>query len=132
MPTIIVTNPLRALQLENQRLRRELDLLRQQHVGGGSQELAATSAPALPATALAAPRQLVQSTPVQGLATRVPAQPPAAGAAPRPMVHMVAADAPVTTSPRPSRTDAPPPSASRTEPEVLDDAAARFRLLELD
>ncbi len=131
MPTIFITNPLRALQVENQRLRREIELLRQQHTGE-SQERGTTSAPA---TAPAAPPSPLWPAPLEGPVTRAVARPLAAGPAPRPMAHLVATDAPVTSSARLSRTDAPAataPRVSRTEPEALDDAAARFRLLELD
>jgi hypothetical protein len=60
------------------------------------------------------------------------------------MIHLIATDGPIPsvarpspapTELRPSRTDAPAPSEvrpGRAEPEALDDAAARFRLLELD
>ena len=67
------------------------------------------------------------------------------------MIHLVATAGPIPSmarpSPapaevRPSRTDAPAPSEvrvsrvelrpGRAEPEAMDDAAVRFRLLELD
>ena len=57
-------------------------------------------------------------------------------------IPSVARPSPAPTELRPSRTDAPAPSEvrvsrvelrpGRAEPEALDDAAARFRLLELD
>jgi len=138
MPTIIVTNPLRALQLENQQLRRELALLRQRLADvGGNRELATSGEPARAATATpvrSAPAVAPPIRPAPSTA-RTTVRPVAAGPAPRPMIQLVATDAPVPTAPRPSRMEAPAVAVSRpsrAEPEALDDAAARFQLLELD
>jgi cell division septum initiation protein DivIVA len=150
MPTIFVTNPLQALQVENQRLRRENERLRQQIASSSERrELDASSEPATVAASAQAPPP-ARSAPTTGSGPRTPAR-PTSGPVPRPMIHLIATDGPIPSVARPipapaelrpSRTDAPASSevqasraerwTSRAEPEALDDAAARFRLLELD
>jgi len=151
MPTVIVTNPLRALQVENQRLhrqnlilRRELEALYQQlAVGVENRDRSGdtSAAPASAAPASAAPAIVPAETtmlariPAQAsapipLARRAQPEAPAraatrqlaSGPVPMQVIRLVATAAPVPSAPRPSH----------AEPEALDDAALRFRLLELD
>ncbi len=135
MPIVIVTNPMRALQVENQRLhrenlalRREVEALRQQLADGGeNREHRARNAPTQPAPAIGsvqapAPMSLVRSAPLEAPTTRPAFRPLASGPAPRQVIHLVATDA----------TGASAPRATRPEPDALDDAATRFMLLELD
>jgi len=136
MPTIIVTNPLRALQLENQRLRRENETLRRQlAVNGGNRELGQETASAVQSAQALAPLP-VQPTRVDRTARPPTATPLPAAAAPRPMVYVMAAESAAPSAPRPGRVEAPAVSVARrmtpSETEALDDAATRFQLLELD
>lgn len=146
MPTVIVTNPLRALQVENQRLhrqnlilRRELEALYQQlAVGvenrdrsGDTSAAPVSAAPAIvPAETTMLARIPAQASAPIPLARRAQPEAPArtatrqlaSGPVPRQVIHLVATAAPVPSAPR----------TSHAEPEALDDAALRFRLLELD
>jgi hypothetical protein len=157
MPTVIVTNPLRALQVDNQRLhrenlalKREVEALRQELAergengevcsGNTATQLAASPPAVVPA---GPPPQMFASGSMPPFAAAVPlAAPPqratprqAAGLASRQIIHLTAADGQVRSSPRPNRADRPVANAPRSiqaGSEALDDAAERFRLLELD
>src|SRR5688572_18687282 len=98
MPTIIVTNPLRALQLENQQLRRELAMLRQRLADAeGNRELATSGGPAQVATTPPVRSAPAPATPIRSAPpiARTAARPVAAGSSPRQMIHLVGTDAPV-------------------------------------
>jgi hypothetical protein len=168
--TTVISNPMRALQAENQRLRAENEALRRQLTAGrrldeqprallpaattGLDEAAARAAArALPSSA--ARRPMIHLVAAASVAPRTGASDDAQ----RPTVRVIAADelpsalrsasreeAPAGASvrpreaiaagvPRAAATEAPlasVPRANRDELAALDDAALRFRLLELD
>lgn len=138
MPTaVIITNPLRALQLENQRLHREQLVLRRE-IEALRSELAArtelrseiTPTQTVAIVTAAAPPPLTQAH-----APRAVSPPLAPRSTPGPVIHLVATDRPAQGAARTIRAaplvqSAPP--ASHGETETLDDATVRFMLLELD
>ncbi len=148
MPTIIVTNPQRALQVENQQLHREnialkgqLENLRRElaAVRQGRQVPASAAKPvsvpaSVAATEMAAPPSpmlVAQRTPSEAPPVRAAPQRLAPAATPRQVIHLTAT-APSAATAVPLMSTAASPRPTRPDVESLDDAAMRFRLLELD